>query len=176
MKFKILPTFVGDILRKFRFGLQSGLGNGGDGHMCVQHVVSRALGEGRTDNPTCVKQSVTGYGIALNDAPGWSSHKARAEGLKRFAVAQLGTSSDDYVFDDEEWSRRIRMVWQNPKEGYWDDDSLTAMANRLADILIDMKTPGAEHICMLEWSEEDLIAMEKEHNERMRKNPRYLKD
>lgn len=170
MKFNIVPPFVGKILRKLRYGLPRGLGSGGDGNMCVQHVVARALGEGAIDEPSCVDSYVRGIGVTLNDLM-WSSETARAEGLKRFAIAQLGTNSDDYVFDRVEFEQRSFHLYQllnryvGNNSGLLDKE-FKELADAYADVLIGMKTPGAEHMCMLDWSQEDLEAMEREHDEK----------
>ncbi len=58
--------------------------------MCVEAAVCFALGEPHGDKPTCVSPVLRQFKIALNDKE-WSSNAARAQGLRRIAVAQLGT-------------------------------------------------------------------------------------
>lgn len=74
------------------YGLPHGLGRRGKGSMCVQASVQAALGEQHNDQPLCVPIERRSYGIWLNDAPGWSSNQARGDGLRRYAIAQLGDS------------------------------------------------------------------------------------
>lgn len=65
------------------------------GMVCVEQVVSMALGLPFTDHPdTCVHPAVSSFKRALNDKA-WSSNKARAKGLRRIAVAQLGSNTID---------------------------------------------------------------------------------
>ncbi len=71
-------------------GLCSGIGTPTPGNMCVEAAVCYAQGLPHGDNPTCVGSAVRAFKITLNDAP-WSSKDARALGLRRIAVAQLGS-------------------------------------------------------------------------------------
>ena len=81
-------------------GLVSGMGNPVAGHMCVEAAVCFALGQEHGDRPVCVGSAVRGYKIAINDAR-WSSNDARAKGLRRVAIAQLGSdkiNQDQFSF------------------------------------------------------------------------------
>lgn len=170
---KITAPFVAKVLRKISFGLWGGgIGDSYDGEMCVQHVIQQALGEGRGDRPSCVDDVVRMVGIALNDAKGWSGRQARAEGMKRFAVAQLGTRSQEYDFNAREFNQRLdQYLWRHSwrraantletfngwiNSGWKEDSELTRIANDIADILTEMKTPGSEYLCMVDWPAEDL--------------------
>jgi len=62
------------------------------GHMCVEAAVCFAIGQDHGDQPKCVAPVVRDFKIQLNDADGWSYDMSRAEGLKRIAVAQLGSN------------------------------------------------------------------------------------
>ena len=84
-------------------GLVSGIGKPIPGQMCVEAAVCYALGLPHGDDPGCVAQSVRRLKIRLNDAS-WSSPQARAEGLKRLALVQLGSAG---VLDDHEFRRRV---------------------------------------------------------------------
>lgn len=75
-------------------GLSSGLGHPKPGAMCVEAAVCFALGLPHGDNPPCVHPLMRAYKIQINDMS-WSSKKARAEGLRRVAVAQLGSVDID---------------------------------------------------------------------------------
>lgn len=72
-------------------GLTSGLGRPVPGEMCVEALVSYVMGEEHGDQPRCVMSAVNGDKIAINDKCKWSSNRARGKGMKRFAIAQLGT-------------------------------------------------------------------------------------
>jgi hypothetical protein len=84
-------------------GLVSGLGKQKPGGMCVEAVVCFALGLPHGDDPGCVSQPLRRLKIRLNDSF-WSSNQARANGLRRLAVAQLGSAG---VLDDREFVRRV---------------------------------------------------------------------
>jgi hypothetical protein len=82
------------IIELLSYGLIDGLGTPEPGKMCVEAAVCYALGEKHGESPTCVGKAVRNTKISLNDA-GWSSKQARAKGLRRIAVAQLGSNTID---------------------------------------------------------------------------------
>lgn len=84
-------------------GLPVGLGSRERGRMCVEAVVSVVTQNKLTDRPVCVASSIRDLAVTLNDSK-WSSNQARAEGLRRFAIAQLGTYGK---IDENEFSRRV---------------------------------------------------------------------
>jgi hypothetical protein len=84
-------------------GLSTGLGAPVLGQMCVEAAVCYALGLPHGDNPLCVSPALRRLKISLNDKD-WSSNSARAKGLKRLALAQLGSAG---VLDDKELVRRV---------------------------------------------------------------------
>lgn len=75
-------------------GLTKGLGKPIKGQMCVEALISFKLGLPHGDNPPCVGSEVRKAKIALNDCH-WSSNKARAEGMRKLAIAQLGSDEID---------------------------------------------------------------------------------
>ena len=83
-------------------GLTSGMGKPIPGEMCVEAAVCFAMGLPHSDEPTCVSKAFRSLKIALNDGP-WSDNKARAKGLRRLAIVQLGSSE----IDDNEFARRV---------------------------------------------------------------------
>lgn len=85
---KQLAERVLDVVDK---GLCSGAGQPIPGRMCVEAAVCYAMGQQHSDEPSCVHGNVRAAKIALNDQP-WSSRKARAKGMRRLAVAQLGSN------------------------------------------------------------------------------------
>ncbi len=78
------------VLKTVDCGLSSGLGKPIPGQMCVEAAVCFALGLPHGDEPDCVDANLRDLKIALNDCS-WSSPYARAEGLRRLAVIQLGS-------------------------------------------------------------------------------------
>lgn len=84
-------------------GLSRGPGQPVPGKMCVEAAVSFALGLPHGDGPGCVARSLRTFKIVLNDAR-WSSPQARARGLRRLGLAQLGSHLD---FDEIEFAHRV---------------------------------------------------------------------
>ena len=72
-------------------GLCKGLGKPIEGQMCIEAAVNYAMGLPHGDNPPCVSRAVRALKIRLNDSA-WSSNTARASGMRRLAIAQLGTA------------------------------------------------------------------------------------
>ncbi len=96
----ILPAHAGSVLQV----VDKGLGMGFEstpvvGQLCVNAAICFALGLPHSDKPTCVGYKVRYFGIALNDMdwrtmPGLSdAPQARARGMRRFAVASLGSDT-----------------------------------------------------------------------------------
>ncbi len=83
------------ILKTVDRGLTVGEGVPLPGRMCVEAAVCYALRMPHGDNPSCVGDDVRNLKIELNDQPDWGSKKARAEGLRKLAVAQLGSNKID---------------------------------------------------------------------------------
>ena len=71
-------------------GLVRGMGRPKPGQMCVEAAVCYAMDLPHGDNPTCVDPVLRSLKIALNDKE-WSSNRTRAAGLRRLAIAQLGS-------------------------------------------------------------------------------------
>lgn len=78
-------------------GLASGLGKPVPGQMCVEAAVNYALGGEHNDIPACVGSAVRAFKIRLNDAP-WPSKEARTKGMRKLAIAQLGSEIDQNEF------------------------------------------------------------------------------
>ena len=87
-------------------GLVYGLGNPKPGECCVEAAVCYALGEPHSERPACVHRVVRDIKVSINDAP-WSSNKARAAGLRRVAIAGLGTAG---TLDVEQFKREFRVA------------------------------------------------------------------
>ena len=96
---KITKKLVTTLLATVDQGLVKGVGDadstgkGVPGQMCVEAAVCYALGMEHGDQPNCVDSALRQYKITLNDS-NWSSNTARASGMRRLAVLQLGTSTD----------------------------------------------------------------------------------
>lgn len=82
------------VLEVVDLGLSDGVGEPIPGKMCVEAAVCYAMGQEHNDDPICVHSAVREGKIILNDN-GWSTPKARANGMRRLAVAQLGSTCID---------------------------------------------------------------------------------
>ena len=91
LKVIVNEDFARKVLRVVDAGLIDGVGEPDPGKMCVEAAVSFASGEKHTDGPICVARWLRSWKIRLNDTIGWSNDKIRAKGLRRVAIAQLGT-------------------------------------------------------------------------------------
>jgi len=86
-------------------GLVSGLGQPVPGQMCIEAAICLAMGEPHGDTPSCVGAQDRSLSLTLNDAK-WSSEQARADGMRRLAIAQLG-SKDLSKAQQMEWLRLV---------------------------------------------------------------------
>ncbi len=77
-------------------GLCSGLGKPKLGQMCIEAAVNYACGLPHGDNPSCVGSAVRSFKIKLNDSK-WSSNEARAKGMLKIAIAQLGSNTINQI-------------------------------------------------------------------------------
>lgn len=104
MKTQIKPTraHARKILSLLSHGLVKGQGDPEPGKMCVEAAVCFAMGLPHSDEPPCVGSAVRSFKIALNDSE-WSSNTARADGMRRIAIAQLGSAE----LDQREFSRLL---------------------------------------------------------------------
>ncbi len=83
-------------------GLCSGLGSGKPGDVCVEAAVCLAMGLPNDDDPPCVNGELRKDKMNINDADKfWKSEKDRANGLKKIAIAQLGSIKiDNYTYKE----------------------------------------------------------------------------
>ena len=82
------------VLQTVDAGLVKGLGQPIPGQMCVEAAVNYALGLPHGDEPQCVGSAVRAFKIRLNDSA-WPSDKDRTEGMRKLAIAQLGSDTID---------------------------------------------------------------------------------
>jgi hypothetical protein len=96
---EITEKIAAKVLATVDAGLISGLGKPKPGEMCIEAAVCYALGEPHGDEPACVSKALRAFKIRLNDSD-WSNRHARAMGLRRLALAQLGSagSLDEVLF------------------------------------------------------------------------------
>ena len=118
-------------------GLVRGLGQPVPGQMCVEAAINYALGRPHGDDPGCVAPSLRRLKITLNDSS-WSSNAARSEGMRRLAIAQLGSKD---VLDEALFARKCALsvshLWKMPDivRQYLEtgDESIRLVARDAAD-------------------------------------------
>lgn len=88
--FVVDETLAKRVLDTVDAGLVSGIGDPIPGQMCVEAAVCYAMGLEHSDKPTCVTDVVRRFKIELNDSV-WLSKQSRAAGLRKIAIAQLGS-------------------------------------------------------------------------------------
>jgi hypothetical protein len=102
---QITQELVDSINKALDKGITIGMGNPVEGEMCVEALICYKLGLPHSDNPPCVGEGVRKAKIALNDCI-WSSNKARAEGMRKLAIAQLGSSE----LDQKKFESRLKLI------------------------------------------------------------------
>lgn len=88
---KITREIAEKVLATIDAGLVAGIGAPVPGKMCVEAAVCYAMGLPHGDEPACVNSVLRNLKITLNDQA-WSSDKARASGMRRLGLAQLGSA------------------------------------------------------------------------------------
>ena len=94
-KIEITRELAAKVLNVVDAGLSIGRGRSEPGHMCVEAAVCFALGLPHSDKPPCVAAVVRDIKVHINDCGGWESGSRRAAGLRRLAIAQLGSVDVD---------------------------------------------------------------------------------
>lgn len=110
MDYELNETNVCKVLTTVDAGLVEGVGKPIPGQMCVEAAVCHAMGLPHSDHPVCVGGAVRAFVVHLNDSR-WSSSTARAAGMRKLAVAQLGSERiDQQVFADIVAEQTIRRI------------------------------------------------------------------
>src|SRR5208283_3133203 len=100
---KITKAIARKVLKTVDAGLVNGVGVPVPGKMCVEAAVCYALGLPHGDDPGCVAPALRALKIRLNDSD-WSSPTSRAAGMRRLAVAQLGSAG---ALNEKEFVSRV---------------------------------------------------------------------
>lgn len=149
---KITKDIIEKVLNIITGGLENGAGNNLN-TFCVQQAVSKACNHIEyNDHPIfCVDDQVVSFGIRMNDR-GWSSRKARADGMRRFAVAELGSNK----VNGNEFMAKVQQRWHaaHPMSRgieYADGDTqLREACEHAVQVLIEMKTEGSDYLYLTE--------------------------
>lgn len=145
-------------------GLTNGAGSGTQ-QFCVQQAVNRVINEDLMseydDSPyKCVGDRITAFGITMNDYFGNSiTKKQRAEMLKRFAIAEMGSNE----IKEENFFRKLNQrlgIAQTTEQGVefylvhcpggTKLERMTYLANMSADVLQEMETEGSKFLYLLD--------------------------
>jgi hypothetical protein len=152
-------------------GLADGAGSKEEATFCVQQAVSLATGApSQDDQPKhCVMQWLINFGIALNDADGWESELSKAQGLKEFAIAELGSNKLRENTFVRLFREKVKARWAEESEVALyrselvtpDDfvtmaskqpgnaeENLKALARIAVETLKEMNSPGAAYLFM----------------------------
>lgn len=113
---------VRHLLHVLSKGLCDGLGPRSyyiPGKVCVEQAVNYAVyGNTATDHPACVDTRLAGFKIGLNDSLMWPDPHERANGLRRIAIAQLGTAGDLFSYDEFRARLAPRLIALLENEGF----------------------------------------------------------
>lgn len=104
----ITQELVRRVLKVVDVGLIEGLGSPVPGYLCVEAAVNLAMGLPHSDSPPCVAPVVRAFKIRLNDCPNWGDAKTRARGLRRLAVAQLGSADTFHYHEEYTFAHRLK--------------------------------------------------------------------
>lgn len=106
---KINAAIARKVLEVVDAGLTQGMGDAAPGQMCVEAAVCYAMGEPHSDQPKCVMPLIRNCKVALNDDEIWGygddANMARAKGLRRLAIAQLGSKGK---ITPDQWNKAMR--------------------------------------------------------------------
>lgn len=113
-KVKIDLKLARHVLKLVDKGLTHGMGVPKPGKMCVEAAVAYALGEDHTDEPSCVDRGLREIKISINDEMPWRDNKDRAIGMRRLAIAQLGSATKPFAikrkFDERKFWDTVNQV------------------------------------------------------------------
>jgi hypothetical protein len=119
MSIAITEELARKVLAVVDQGLIKGLGRPAPGDMCVEAAVAYASGELHNDHPACVHPGLADAKIWLNDHSWEFDPMWRAKGLRRVAIAQLGTYPDFY---DVQFKEIAGDILQSILPPNWTDD------------------------------------------------------
>src|SRR5262245_46412083 len=148
----ITKTLIDKVLNIITGGLTKGAGDMRN-TVCVQQAVSKACGKTEYgDHPTfCVAQETVGFGIGMNDRL-WSSQQARADGMRRFAVAELGSNKVDCRGFNDKVTKRWQVA--HPDRPNWGaahgDQDLREIMEHAVQVLIELGTEGSNYLYLTE--------------------------
>jgi hypothetical protein len=122
MNLPLNAEIAGKVLKTVDAGLVFGMGEPIPGLMCVEAAVRFAYGLPHSDAPPCVGRKVRGFKIILNDSY-WSTDEARTKGLRKLAIAQLGSDSINQkefveIIEDQIIRRIIPLALRHAAERY----------------------------------------------------------
>lgn len=106
---KITAAIASKVLEVVDAGLVNGMGVEQPGKMCVEAAVCYAMGEPHSAQPKCVLPDICDCKIGLNDHKVWGyderSNMVRSKGLRRLAIAQLGSKGK---ITNTQWDKALK--------------------------------------------------------------------
>lgn len=127
------------------------------GYMCVEAAVCYAMGEPHSDEPSCVSTEVRVWKIAVNDECEWTTKSERARGMRRLAIAQLGSRG---VVRKQSFEAALRAVaregnypsnWSGGTPlalGALNRKQRFALCEEIVQVLKRLKSPGAKFLSL----------------------------
>ncbi|MCC7531170.1 MAG: hypothetical protein IT342_21870 [Candidatus Melainabacteria bacterium] len=108
---KITEQIALQVLAVVDQGLYAGPGHELPGQMGLEAAICFALGERKSDQPSCVTPALSRFCLDFSRGH-WSSSAARAQGLRRLAIAQLGTANslDEVLFEQHLTAATVRRL------------------------------------------------------------------
>lgn len=161
--FSVTKDLVRKLLSLIDSGLEGTAGEQEQATFCVQQAISLATGDpGADDQPKhCVMPWLINLGICLNDADSWENDHSRAEGLREFAVAELGSSGLREKSFKRMFLEKFNAKWpENALDELASPDDFVAVADcegekglktlakMVVEILQEMNSPGTEYLFM----------------------------
>ena len=135
---QIAEELVKKIISVVDEGLVCGRGKPIPGEMCVEAAICYSLGLDHGDDPGCVDECIRRLKIRINDAC-WPNKKARAKGLRKLAILQLGTKNNfDY---------KLFVIKLKEKFPFYVDavaSDVDAVAAAVAAVAADVDTAAAD--------------------------------
>jgi hypothetical protein len=150
-----------------KHGLVHGAGDTKE-EFCIQQAVNRVINNDLygqwSDNPSqdCLDEDIRAFGIRMNDCLRSMPRKERADVLKRFAIAELGSNmiESKAFFDmlceklefvplDGHWGSLIEHFIQRSSEGT-KTERLKILADAAADVLKELGTEGGKFLHLVD--------------------------
>lgn len=151
--------FARKVLNIVDQGLTEGMNDAGKpvkpGNVCVEAAVAMAAGEPHTDHPACVNHRLADLKIQLNDDPNWNNKKSRARGLRRLAIAQLGSNTPTFMMN-EFWVQVTALLAEQMRKGIINQLQQTKTPEKFFHLVADINKSAPKRVISLQQTLEGL--------------------